>query len=188
LNIGCFQTGFEGRDFSQVTHIFFEPFKFDSEHQFTPNEEVNYLGQSCFLTGATSQCYIELPPSITSVTDHDSHWANNSNITLVLMDSMTKIPARMFRKFPGNVKMRDNIVNNTSSDTISLPFVTYIGKDAFTGTASFQGLNLELGNNIEFGGALDTNTSNDDYSFNEVSLTQGNNSKPNLAYSASVSE
>jgi hypothetical protein len=43
LYIGCFQHNYNNKDVSKVTHFFFEPIKFVSENDFTPNEEINVL-------------------------------------------------------------------------------------------------------------------------------------------------
>jgi hypothetical protein len=140
------------------------------------------------LTSPSSSCYIELPPNITSVPDASttSHWANNSRITLVLFDSMTQIPARMFKGFPGKVKMRDDIVNLTNSG-IKLPHVNYIGRDAFTSTTAFKDMTIEFNNQIEFGGSLDTSTSTNG-GCAELVFGQSGGTAPNLRYSEAVTE
>ena len=188
LYIGCFQHNYNNKDVSKVTHFFFEPIKFVSENDFIPNEEINILQQNCFLTSPSSPCYIELPPNITSVPDSSTtnHWANNSRITLVLFDSMTQIPARMFKGFPGKVKMRDDIVNLTNSG-IKLPHVNYIGRDAFTSTSAFKDMTIEFNNQIEFGGSLDTSTSTNG-GCSELIFGQSGGTAPNLRYSEVVTE
>lgn len=183
LHTGAFQHGYGKRDTNGITHIFFEADSFENSNNFTPNQTFNKLGQLALSVGGA---YIELPPNITEVVISSmNHWAgDHAGNVFILSEAMTAIPPSFMSKAAGKLMRRDAIgVEN--DNVVELLQVTKIGALAFESTTVCANVELVLGNNIEFGGVLNT-TSGANYKCKVLRFKKTDTPNLRLATNANV--
>ena len=152
LSASAFQQGSPATT-NQITHIFFEPTDGNQDNE---NTDIKSFGIYVF-NFCSALKYIDLPPNISSIEDEYGWGGTSTALKVIISPRMTQIPNMMFQGFLGTLITREDAENEDDIiDPISLPYLTYLGENAFLNATGMPKVSFILPDRITFGGVIGT--------------------------------
>lgn len=176
LDTGALQNGFNQKNTSQITHIFFEPVEVVTDNEgnlisYVENNNNITLGYNAFAgcgSSVSGTTVIELPPNI--IIKESSHSIggnfkqvifspNTQFISSYLFSGngyLTSVNLNELKKLTSIGDLAFNACNSLNyENSIELPLLTTLGSNAFNG-GNMTNTSFYLPNNLTFGGIIST--------------------------------